>query len=240
MSKQLFTETAQEEMWTPQTIIPVHGINDYNTHFAGYGLGWFLSDEKGYKQVSHTGGLAGIVTQVTLVPELKLGIIVFTNQQSTAAFRVVTNTIKDSYYGMAPKDRVKQYQDQVIKADMDAKKITDAIWAEITAQQKVSITRPDPSLYTGVYSDIWFGEVAISTVGDKLWFTAKRSPRLTGEMLPFKGNTFIVKWNDRSMDADAYVMFSLDNSGKATGIKMKPISPLTDFSFDFQDLDFKR
>ena len=240
MSKQLFTETAQEEMWTPQTVIPVHGVNDYNTHFAGYGLGWFLADEKGYKQVSHTGGLAGIVTQVTLIPELKLGIIVFTNQQSTAAFRVVTNTIKDSYYGMAPKDRVKQYHDQVIKADMDAKKITDAIWADITAQQKISKTRPDPSLYTGVYSDIWFGEVTISTVEDKLWFTAKKSPRLTGEMLPYKGNTFIVKWNDRSMDADAYVMFSLDNSGKATSIKMKPISPLTDFSFDFQDLDFKR
>jgi hypothetical protein len=35
-------------------------------------------------------------------------------------------------------------------------------------------------------------------------------------------------------------MFSLDMDGKASGIKMKAISPLTDFSFDFQDLDFKR
>ena len=42
------------------------------------------------------------------------------------------------------------------------------------------------------------------------------------------------------MDADAFVMFSLDNSGKATGIKMKSISPLTDFSYDFQDLEFTR
>ncbi|MCW3115974.1 MAG: beta-lactamase, partial [Chitinophagaceae bacterium] len=76
--KQLFSEAVQEEMWTPQTIIPVHGSSSYDTHFASYGLGWFLADEKGYKQVSHTGGLAGIVTQVMLVPELKLGIIVFT------------------------------------------------------------------------------------------------------------------------------------------------------------------
>ena len=42
------------------------------------------------------------------------------------------------------------------------------------------------------------------------------------------------------MDADAYVMFDLDYNGKPDAIKMKPISPLTDFSFDFQDLDFKR
>jgi hypothetical protein len=32
----------------------------------------------------------------------------------------------------------------------------------------------------------------------------------------------------------------VDNRGKAIGIKMEAISPLTDFSFDFQDLDFKR
>jgi hypothetical protein len=47
-------------------------------------LGWFLSDVKGYKQVTHTGGLAGVVTQVTLLPEMNLGIIVLTNQQSGA------------------------------------------------------------------------------------------------------------------------------------------------------------
>ncbi len=59
-------------------------------------------------------------------------------------------------------------------------------------------------------------------------------------MLPYKGNTFIVKWNERSFDADAYVMFDLDKDGKPAGMKMQAISPLTDFSFDFQDLDFKR
>lgn len=59
-------------------------------------------------------------------------------------------------------------------------------------------------------------------------------------MLPYKGNTFVVKWIDRSLDADAFVMFDPDNDGKALHIKMKPISPLTDFSFDFQDLDFTK
>ena len=42
------------------------------------------------------------------------------------------------------------------------------------------------------------------------------------------------------MDADAFVMFSTDKDGKPSGIKMSAISPLTDFSFDFQDLDFKK
>jgi hypothetical protein len=32
----------------------------------------------------------------------------------------------------------------------------------------------------------------------------------------------------------------MDGEGKASKVKMNAISPTTDFSFDFQDLDFKR
>jgi hypothetical protein len=39
----------------------------------------------------------------------------------------------------------------------------------------------------------------------------------------------IAKWDDRSYDADAFINFSLDENGKATGAKMKPISDVTDF-----------
>ena len=84
------------------------------------------------------------------------------------------------------------------------------------------------------------GEVTISRKNGKPWLDSKRSPKLTGEMLPYKGNTFVVKWIDRSMDADAFVSFSLDQEGKAAGFTMRAISPLTDFSYDFHDLDFHR
>ncbi len=57
-------------------------------------------------------------------------------------------------------------------------------------------------------------------------------------MFFYKANTFLVKWTDRSMDADAFVLFELDYEGKPSGMKMKAISPLTDFSYDFHDLDF--
>ena len=240
LKDQLLSEKTHEEMWTPQTIIPVHGETTYNTHFASYGLGWFLSDENGYKVATHTGGLAGIVTQVTLIPELKLGIIVFTNQESGAAFTSITNTIKDGYYGIKGKDRVEQYHDRVLKNDADAKKITDKLWADINAEQLKNKSTMDFGMYKGTYTDPWFGDVIISEKNGKPWFDSKNSPRLSGEIFPYKGNTFIVKWNDRSMDADAYVMFDLDYQGKPNAIKMKPISPLTDFSFDFQDLNFTR
>ena len=136
LDHQLFSEEVHEDMWSPQTIINVKGTSPYNTHFASYGLGWFLSDVHGYKEVTHTGGLAGIVTQVTLFPEMKLGIIVFTNQQSGAAFRTITNTIKDSYLGMPKYDWVKDMHDRVEANETRAKKITTDIWNDIETAKK--------------------------------------------------------------------------------------------------------
>lgn len=240
LSKTLFSETVHEQMWSPKTIIDVPSPGSYNTHFASYGLGWFLSDVKGYKQATHTGGLAGTVTQITLIPEMKLGIVVLTNQQSGAAFTAITNTIKDSYLGMPYVDRVKENHDRVVANEAAANKITSELWKDIEAQQKNASAKPDVKNFLGTYTDKWFGDVTIAMKNGKMRFDSKRSFLLTGEMFPYKGSTFIVKWDERSMDADAFVTFSLDSDGKASGMKMKAISPLTDFSYDFHDLDFTR
>jgi CubicO group peptidase (beta-lactamase class C family) len=241
----MFSQEMQEQMWTPKTIIPVIERNrsvaarNYNTHFNSYGLGWFISDVKGYKQMSHSGGLAGTVTLITLIPELKLGIIVLTNQQSGAAFNAVTNSIKDGYLGIQGNDWIKVY-DGIVKADhAAAAKILKEVESKINSSGK-TIAKEEADRLKGSYTDPWFGEVVISERGSSLWMESLRSPRLRGELFFYKGNTYIIKWKDRSFDADAWVTFTRDDEGKATGMKWKAISPLTDFSFDFHDLDFSK
>ena len=59
---------------------------------------------------------------------------------------------------------------------------------------------------------------------------------LLGDLKPWQHDTFIVRWRDRSLNADAFATFALDEDGGIRGLRMKPISPRTDFSFDFQDL----
>src|SRR5665647_1661701 len=236
LEKKIFSEEVHNEMWTPQTIIPVRGRTTYNTHFSGYGLGWGLSDVSGYLQASHTGGLMGIVTQVTLIPELKLGIIVFTNQQEGAAFTAITNTIKDSYFGIKGFDRVKDLHERVLRNQADGKKVTDEILSLIDSQIKKGTTNRNPDEYAGTYTDKWFGDITITAVNGKLRFRSVNSPKLRGDMLYYTGNTYIVKWDDRTLDADAFAVFALDTDGKPSSITMKAISPLTDFSFDFHDL----
>ncbi len=233
--KHLFSEKEHAEMWTPQTIIPAKTTAPYFTHFSSYGLGWFLSDVKGYKQVTHTGGLEGIVTQVTLFPDLQLGIIVFTNQQSGAAFNAITNTIKDSYIGVESEDYVTVYSNRLKGNVENADKITDEVWATVAKNQKEKV-KIDLKKYTGTFKDNWFGEIVIRENKGKLYFASTRSPKLAGEMFFYKDNNFVVKWNNRYFQADAHVFFENNNQK----IKMKPISPLTDFSYDFQDLEFVR
>src|SRR5699024_5304187 len=129
----LFSVEQAKEMWSPQTIIPTKK-GAYNTHFKAYGLGWFLQDVHGYLQVSHTGGLMGIVSQVTLIPELDLGIVVLTNQQSGAAFMAITNSVKDAYFGITGKNRITQYHEARLKAEKRAQQITANVKADIAKQ----------------------------------------------------------------------------------------------------------
>ncbi len=238
--KTLLSPAVHQELWTPQTIIPVRGKTLYKTNFSSYGLGWGLSDVNGYKKVTHTGGLSGVVTQVTLIPDLNLGIIVFTNQQSGEAFTSITNSILDGYFGIKEMDRIAENLESLQRSQSGASKITEEVWKVVKNNSVKGISVPDIGSFTGIYKDSWFGDVEISLKDGKLAFSSKKSPKMAGEMFYYMGSTFIIKWYDRSFDADSYANFSFDNRGKPVGFTMSAISPITDFSYDFQDLNFVR
>jgi hypothetical protein len=77
-------------------------------------------------------------------------------------------------------------------------------------------------------------------VGEKLRLVFSRTTELQGDLQVMKGNVFAVRWDDRSIMADAVVNFRTDLKGEVSGMTMAPLSPTTDFSFDFQDLDFTK
>lgn len=239
LKKILFTPDRQREMWSIHTTLPSNNEPRYNRHFAGYGLGWFLQDIKGNLMVSHTGGLPGMLTSFTLIPDLKLGIIVLTNTEpgGGAAFSAINRTIQDRYFGLPDMDWIGQFYKGFSAGQNEADSIVKKVWQTVETNKK---TKVDVNNYIGVYEDKWFGKMEVFMKGNQLWMKSHRSPKLNGAMYFYKANTFAVKWEYQDMPADAFAMFSLDEEGKATGIKMKGISPDIDFSFDFQDLDLQR
>ncbi len=233
----LFSKTAQREMWTPQTWIPNKTAAPYFSLFNAYGLGWQLTDVTGTLQVSHTGGLEGIVTQITLLPQQKLGIIVLTNQQSGAAFQSITNTIKNYYLKLPYQDFVVEYQNRVHQNNNQAEEIVKKIWTTVDNNKKAATSVMALDQLVGNYKDAWFGEVTITKKKSKWLFESKRSPELRGEIHFYQDHVFVVKWYNESFNADAFIKINVKD-GRIASFEMEPISPLTDFSYDFQDLYF--
>jgi CubicO group peptidase (beta-lactamase class C family) len=239
LKAKLVSAENHHEMLRPHTFIGFNGKPNpaMRSHFNAYGLGWGVNDLNGYAIFSHTGGLPGMLSKTTLVPELNLGVIVLTNTDPGGfAFETISRMIVNSYLNIKM-DVLTMAAARVKERQTKGDSVTTAVWNIV---KNAKATNLNFANFTGTYRDNWFGEVNIDLKDGQLWFTSKRSPKLHGKMSFYKANTFAIAWDYQDMECDAFATFSLDEEGKAVGIKMKGISPNIDFSFDFQDLDLKR
>jgi hypothetical protein len=226
-------------MWQIHTVEEIYPNPRYNSHFKGYGLGWELTDVKGNLKVSHTGGLPGMISVVTMIPDMNLGIVILTNTENGGGglFSAVINTIVDSYLGLEDFGWTGKIDFSMKQNRNRGDEITKKVWQKVDSVKNVRVRYDD---FTGIYEDKWFGKIEVSVKDKQLWFKSSRSPKLNGPMAFYNANTFAIKWEYQAMNCDAFALFSLDETGKAQSFKMKGISPTIDFSFDFQDLDFIR
>ena len=239
LKSSLFSLKNHREMWRIHTVLETNNNPRYNSHFNGYGLGWGLTDLVGKFEVSHTGGLPGMLSIVTMYPDLNLGIVILTNTENggEGLFSSIANTIADSYLGLDDYAWI----DKMVAWRNDDKNEEDSItkktWEQVDLAKKIKVKNEN---YLGIYADKWFGKVEVFEKNKQLWINCFRSPKLNGPMAFYNENTFAIKWEYQAMNCDAFALFSFDDTGKAQSIKMKGISPNIDFSFDFQDLDLKR
>jgi CubicO group peptidase (beta-lactamase class C family) len=81
--KILFSEQQQQEIMRVHS--PLNKQSEprspFKSHFSGYEFGWFLSDFNGFFKAEHSGLIAGMSSEVTLIPELELGIVVLNNSE---------------------------------------------------------------------------------------------------------------------------------------------------------------
>jgi CubicO group peptidase (beta-lactamase class C family) len=236
----LFSEKQARELWTAQTPMrtgtPNAKLAATRANFAAYGLGFQLRDYHGRLLALHSGALQGFYSKVVLVPEEKLGIAILTNAESGGSLnalqwqllgRLVDRDDKTDWIGAVA----------AVEDEMHAKEK-----ARLAKNSAARAAKSQPSLartaYDGDYQDPWYGIATIKHVGGKQVLSLSRTPDLTGELEHYQHDTFIVRWKERNFNADAYVTFALNPDGSIERMKMQPISTETDFSYDFQDLNF--
>ncbi len=233
----LFSPRSTRELWGMVTPIPIGDpapeLEALRPQFNGYALGLGVRDYRGRKILTHTGGLPGYVSQVTMVPSLRLGVVVLTNQESGSAFQSITYHVLDHYFGAPRTDYVSIY------SKLDARQAAryDSVTSAASTKRD-SASGPSLPLdrYAGKYTDPWYGEIDITRDGDHLAIRFTHTPSLVGDLIHWQHDTFVARWRDRELRADAYLTFSLNPDGSISHAKMQAVSPATDFSYDFQDL----
>lgn len=237
-AKRLVSGETLQSMWQMRTPIAppkpsVPALAPAIPNFFGYAEGWYVGDYRGHKLVWHTGGWPGMVSRVTLVPDMGLGVVVLTNAEAGGAFNAVTFSVLDAYMGPPAHDWVAAYGAAFDKSHGDA----EADWKKHLAKRDAS-SKPSLPLerFAGMYRDPWYGDVAVERDGKGLRLRFTRTPALTGRLEPWQHDSFIVRWDQRWLNADAFVDFDVDHDGRIREVRMEPVSPLTDFSFDFHDL----
>jgi CubicO group peptidase (beta-lactamase class C family) len=233
----LFSEKQAAEMWSAQTILGTDvppQLAAFKPNFAAYGLGWGLRDYHGRKLIGHSGGVAGTVTRVMLVPEEKLGVVILTNTEEGGAFESVLFHILDHYFDVTENDWIAAFKAEKDAALREAEEIIRK-----RAAGRATDSKPGLPLekYAGTYKDAWYGTATMRSEGGKLVFALDHTPKAVGDVEHWQFETFKVHWRDQVME-DAFLTFTLTPSGAIDHFTVEAVSPLADFSFDYQDLYF--
>ncbi len=225
--RRLWSPARTRELWTGRiTLNPPAGAN-----LAMYALGWNVYDFRGYKVVTHTGGLAGMISRVMLLPQLRTGFVILTNAESSA-MGVLTEYLRDFFTGAPAADYVARQQ----QADAGGESRDAAFLARLDSTRHPDVGPSLPlAAYAGTYRDAWYGDVAVAVDSGRLVIRFVPSPAFTGALEHWQYDTFRVHWRWPSLP-DAWITFALKPDGSVESAKMAAVAPSTDFSYDWQDL----
>ena len=233
----LFSAQTARQLTSIVTPIPIGDpppeLPPLKMNFHGYALGFDIRDYRGHKIVMHTGGLPGYVSRVAMIPDLNVGVAVLTNQESGEAFDSIAYRVLDYYLGAPAFDWIDGYTKVHARVEAAVAQAESRGTASRDTASKPSLSL---ARYAGTYRDAWYGDITIAEEGGKLIMRFSHTPALSGTLEHWQHDTFIARWNDRELRADAYVTFALNPDGSIDQAKMRAVSPATDFSFDFQDL----
>lgn len=216
----LLTPQLRNTLWTPHNMFPVdHTDKDFDMHFAGYGLGWSLSDYKGRMLVGHTGGYSGMLSIVALIPDEKLGVVVLTNGMKGGLMRAVANYTIDAYLKAPVRDWSAEFLAQ-------AKRRQASNDSRITSRMEARVEGTKPSVpvekYAGTYYADIYGNIEVKKEGDKLRLYFEHSNRFNATLEHWHYDVWKIEWDNAealSWFAFGTVQFKLDNNLSVTELE---------------------
>lgn len=205
--KQVVPAAAINQTRTPASILGNGGTLFNEGHFSLYGLGWLLDEYCGRKIVSHTGGVNGFVTSVTLVPEDKLGIIVFTNTDQNSFYEALKWEIMDAYFGKPYRNYSKVYLDYYNENFNKAQEKDKILQDSVSLNLKTDLPLKG---YTGDYFNDVYGNMKVVLENGILKMKFSHHPTMYAKLESLGGNRFYATFTDPEF-SKAIFPFHIEN-----------------------------
>lgn len=227
-NKQVIPAKAIQSIRFPHSIMG-NGSTIFNkSNFTLYGLGLELQDYEGRRIVSHTGGVNGFVSSVTMLPTEKLGIVVLTNTDQNDLYEALKWEIMDAYLGLPYRNYSKFYLDynhnQRRETAKKEKQLTDTVAMMLKTELPLNA-------YTGDYVNDLYGKMKVVLEQNELRMHFEHHPAMYAKLSALGGNRFYCSFSDPEF-GNAVFPFKVEN-GKVKGITVKVADFVEYTSYEF-------
>ncbi len=228
----LVRAAGMHELHMPQMAIPNQRASGPLAHlaprFTTYALGWRVQDYRGRKLVQHSGGVDGMRTLVTMLPEAGLGVVALTNAEAPLTYPV-TFRVLDELLGLGAQavDSLPLYRQA---AEEEARAYADEEQARAAA--RVAGTRPSlpAEALAGRYASPLIDGVDVCAEGGRLWLRFAHTPAFTADLEHWHYDTYRLTWLDPYIPW-GLVTFQQDSRGRASALAFDQPA-LLDVDFD--------
>ncbi|MFC2137464.1 serine hydrolase [Bacteroidota bacterium] len=215
--------TPQDINWIEKELWP-------SIHFTGYGMGWKVFDYYGYKIVSHSGGVDGMISQVVLIPEEDFGFVILTNSGESLPYPLMFH-IMDEYLGNSHIDYADYFKNYYNQYNKNQSEYFSKLESERDTLILSSIPFED---FCGIYHCDVYGSATVKMFENKLYVMLDHTPIFLGKLTHYKGNRFWIEMEKVPSLSKGFVDFNVNSNN----IEMLIDIPNPDFHFT--ELKFKK
>lgn len=165
----IISQKTLQELHTLQMPLPVSSDEQEDVYQLGHGLGWFVGKYRGCHFVRHGGDTNGFTSEVALLPEKAIGLVILTNSSSDgrAFISCVRNELFDKVLGVKNSDWMRksvEFRDECKRGLQQIREAFDQLTHKKHSGEYLKG-------YSGLYEHPAYGVVKLAKKKDHLLFS---------------------------------------------------------------------
>lgn len=198
------------------------------SNFTLYGLGLELQDYESRRIVSHTGGVNGYVSSVTMVPSEKLGIVILTNTDQNVLYEALKWEILDAYLGLPYRNYSNVYAGFIKTRRGNEQKTDQKLKDSVNLMLKTDLPL---SAYTGDYTNDVYGKMKVVLENNELRMRFEHHPAMYAKLSALGGSRFYCVFTDPEFGTAVFPFNVVNGKVKSVTIKVADFVEFTPYEF---------